>query len=151
MEICVKCFFDNKPEFEKALNYLEGLGHNQLCISGRDAECNGPYDYYIEDYHSITQDQLDELTALCPIKPRVEVSKDAVRNKIAYMIGRFGAGYHPEDDVRDLIDSDNFDEVQHFEIVQNDINYICDTLGLDPCAIALEVAASLYIIPDHIK
>ena len=34
MEICVKCFFDNKSEFEKAQKYLEGLGHNQLCISG---------------------------------------------------------------------------------------------------------------------
>lgn len=67
------------------------------------------------------------------------------------MIGRFGASYHPEDDVRDLIDSDDFDEVQHFEIVQNDIDYICDPLGLDPCVIALEVAASLYIIPNHLK
>ena len=87
------------------------------------------------------------MTALCPIRPRVEVSEEAVRNKIAYMIGRFGAGYHPEDDVRDLIDSDDFDEIQHFEIVQNDIDYICDALGLDPCAIALEVLTDLGINP----
>lgn len=25
MEICVKCYFDNKPEFEKALNYLKSI------------------------------------------------------------------------------------------------------------------------------
>ena len=152
MEICVKCFFDNKPEFEKALNYLETtIGSSNMAYSGRDVELDPNGNSYIETYGPITQDQLNELTALCPIKPRVEVSKEAVRNKIAYMIGRFGASYHPDDDVRDLIDSDDFGEVPHFEIIQNDIDYICNALGLDPCAIALEVMASLYIIPDHLK
>ena len=145
MEICVKCLFDNKPDFDKAFNYLEPIVGSDIVYNDKIG------DLYIETYRSITQDQLNELTALCPIRPRVEVSKEVVRNKIAYLIGRFGASYHPEDDVRDLIDSDNFDEVQHFEIIQNDIDYMCDALGLDPCAIALEVMASLYIIPDRLK
>ena len=150
MEICINCHFDNKSEFEKALNYLKPIVGGDINYSGQAFETE-PNNWAIETYKPITQDQLNELTALCPIRPRVEVSKDAVRNKIAYMIGRFGASYHPEDDIRDLIDSDDFDEVQHFEIVQNDIDYICDALGLDPCAIALEIAASLYIIPDRLK
>lgn len=42
MEICIKCFFDNKQDFEKVKEYLEGIGHNQLCISGRDVELDPP-------------------------------------------------------------------------------------------------------------
>lgn len=39
MEICVKCFFDNKPEFEKALNYLKPIvGNSNIAYSGRDVE-----------------------------------------------------------------------------------------------------------------
>lgn len=146
MEICIKCFFDNKSEFEKAQKYLEGLGHNQLCVSGRDVECAGPYDYYIEDYHAITQDQLNELTALCPIRPKRKLSKEGVYSKIAYMIGVFGAGYNPEDDMLDHIDLED-PMREKLQAIQADIDFGCDALGLDPSAITLEVLTDLGINP----
>ena len=27
MELCVKCYFDNKQDFDKVREYLEGIGH----------------------------------------------------------------------------------------------------------------------------
>lgn len=133
MEICVKCFFDNKSEFEKAQKYLEGLGHSQLCISGRDVEYTAPYDYYIEDYHTITQDQLNELTALCPIRPKREISKQHVYSKIAFGIGLHGSSYSPDD----MLDDETLED--------------CKILGLDPFTITLELMAEFGVLPDHIK
>lgn len=156
MELCVKCFFDNKSEFEKALNYLETtIGSSNMAYSGRDVELDPNGNSYIETYGPITQNQLNELTALCPIRPKrdtTKVTKEMVYNRIAYLIGRFGAAYHPDDDVRDLAPDDiDYIELVHLELVQNDIDFGCDVLGLDPCAIALEIATSLGIIPEHIK
>ncbi len=97
MEICVKCFFDNVVEFNKALDYLRPITGGDIAISGQDVELEGPYDYYIETYHSLTQDQLNELTALCPIRPKREISKQQVLAKIAFGIGLHGINYHPDD------------------------------------------------------
>ena len=142
MEICVKCFFDNKPEFDMAFNYLEP-------IMGSDIEYNDNVgDLYIETYRSITQAQLNGLTALCPIKLRRKISREAIYNRIAYLIGIFGADYHPDDDVRDLApESSSYEYLAHLEVTQNDIGFMCDALGLDPCAIALEVLTDLGINP----
>lgn len=148
MEICVKCFFDNKSEFEKALNYLKPIMGSDIAYSGRDFELDSREGNYIETYSPITQIQLDELTALCPLKPKKKVSKEAVYNRIAYLIGIFGASYHPDDDVRDLApEGSSYEYLAHLEVTQNDIDYMCDALGLDPCAIALEVLTDLGINP----
>lgn len=111
MEICVKCFFDNKSEFEKALNYLKPIVDGNIDYSG-------------------------------------QVSREAVYNRIAYLIGIFGASYHPDDNVRDLApEGSSYEYLTHLEVTQNDIDYMCDVLGLDPCAIALEVLTDLGINP----
>ena len=142
MELCVKCYFDNKPEFEKALNYLKPIVGDDIAYSDKVGE------FYIETYRSITQAQLNGLTALCPIGSRRKVSREAIYNRIAYLIGIFGAGYHPEDDVRDLAPEDSsYEYLAHLEVTQNDIDFMCDALGLDPCAIALEVLTDLGINP----
>lgn len=73
MELCVKCFFDNKPEFEKALNYLKPIVGNDMAYTGKDFGLTNEI-YSIETYNELTQDQLNELIALCPIRP--PVSKD---------------------------------------------------------------------------
>lgn len=142
MEICVKCFFDSWSEFEKALNYLEPIMGSDIAYSDKVGE------FYIETYRSITQAQLNGLTALCPIGARRRASREAIYNRIAYLIGIFGAGYHPEDDVRDLAPEDSsYEYLAHLEVTQNDIDFMCDALGLDPCAIALEVLTDLGINP----
>lgn len=147
MEICVKCFFDNKPEFEKALNYLEPIvGFPNIAYSGRDVECDPNGNSYIETYGPITQDQLNELTALCPIKPKRKITKEGVYSKIAYMIGIFGAGYHPEDDMLDHIDYED-PMREKLQAIQNDIDHDCDALGLNHLAITLEVLTDLGINP----
>lgn len=147
MEICVKCFFDSKSEFEKALNYLKPIVGGDINYSGQAFETE-PNNWAIETYKPIAQDQLNELTALCPIRPKRKVTKEMVYNRIAYLIGIFGAGYHPDDDVRDLApEGSSYEYLVHLEITQNDIDYMCDALGLDPCAITLEVLTDLGINP----
>lgn len=149
--MCVKCYFDNKQDFDKVREYLEGIGQTDLCISGRDIEWD-EHGLYIESYNPITQDQLNELTALCPIRPKIKVSEAAVYQKIAYLIGVVGPGYHPEDDIKELApEGSSYEDLVHLELIQNDIDYMCDKLGLDPCAIALRVMSDLGIIPDHLK
>ena len=98
MEICVTCYFDNKPEFEKALNYLKPIAGR--CIEYNDGESASKV-LYIEEHTSLTQDQLNELTALCPIRPRREISKQRVISKIAFGIGLHGMSYHPDDHLND--------------------------------------------------
>lgn len=73
MELCVKCFFDNKPDFDKALAYLKPIVGGDINYSGQAFDA-GPNSWAIETYKPITQSQLNELTALCPIRP--PVSKD---------------------------------------------------------------------------
>ena len=145
MEICVKCFFDNKLELEKAVNYLTPIVG---CHIGRPDQTasDAPNIWAIESCNPITQDQLNELTTLCPIRPRRKLSREDVYSKIAYMIGVFGAGYHPEDDMLDHIDLED-PMREKLQAIQDDIDFSCDTLGLDPCAIALEVLTNLGLNP----
>lgn len=132
MELCVKCFFDNKSDFDKALAYLKPIVGGDICYSGQAIETE-PNNWAIETYKPITQDQLDELTALCPIRPRREISKQRVYSKIAFGIGLHGSSYHPDD----MLDDVTFED--------------CKILGLDPCAVALELMAEFGITPEHLK
>lgn len=100
MQLCVKCFFDNKPEFDKALEYLTPIVGGHICVSGVDIEQEDDR-HYIETYAELTQDQLNELTALCPIRPRREISKQRVISKISFGIGMYGMSYHPDDHLDD--------------------------------------------------
>lgn len=70
MEICLKLFFDEteKEGFSKAKKYLNDNKIGPLAYTGRDFDDEGYY--YIETYGPITQDQLNGLTALCPIKTK---------------------------------------------------------------------------------
>lgn len=146
MEICIECLFDSKPEFEKAKEYLgTTLGHG-IYTSTDEPNEYPEGTYWVKDYGPITQDQLNELTALCPVKPRRKITKEGVYSKIAYMIGVFGAGYHPEDDMLDHIDYED-PMREKLQAIQNDIDSGCEALGLDPCAIALEVLTDLGMNP----
>lgn len=126
MEICVKCFFDNKPEFEKALNYLKPIVGHDINYSDQnlDAKSNS---WHIETYSPITQNQLDELTALCPIRPAREISEQHVYSKIAFGIGLYGSSYNPDD----MLDDDTLED--------------CKILGLDPSAITHELMVEFEI------
>lgn len=151
MELCVKCFFDNKSDFDKALAYLKPIVGGDMCVSGQDVEVRD-MGLYIETYRCLTQAQLDRLTALCPIRPKREITKQRVYSKMAFLIGRFGAAYHPEDDLRELAPEDStYDDIVQLELAQNDIDYMCDKLGLDPCAIALDLMTEFGITPEHLK
>lgn len=132
MEINVKCYFDNKPEFEKALDYLKPIVGGDMAYTGKDFDPTNET-YYIETYSVLTQSQLDELTALCPIRPKREISKQRVYSKIAYGIGLHGSSYHPDD----MLDDVTFED--------------CKILGLDPSEIAFELMAEFDVLPDHIK
>lgn len=132
MELCVKCFFDNKSDFDKALAYLKPIVNNDIAYTGRDFDLTNET-YFIETYATLTQDQLNELTALCPIRPRREISKQRVYSKIAFGIGLYGASYHPDD----YLDDETFED--------------CKILGLDPCAVALDLMTEFGITPEHLK
>lgn len=131
MELCVKCFFDNKSDFEKALNYLKPIVGNDMARTGNDCEHKDYDGYYIETYRPISKAQLDELTALCPI--RRKMTKQQIISKIAFGIGRLEGSYHPEDD----LDEETWNA--------------CQSLGLDPCAITLDLMVEFGIIPEHLK
>lgn len=133
MQLCVKCFFDNKPEFDKALDYLIPILGSDIAYTGRDFHDYDNDSYYIEAYGNLTQDQLNELTALCPIKPPRQRSKQQVISKIAFGIGLHGGGYHPDDHMDDVTWED------------------CDILGLDPYKLTLDLMAEFGIIPEHLK
>lgn len=132
MELCVKCFFDNKSDFEKTLNYLKPIIGGDMDYSGQafDAE---PNNWIIETHKPITQAQLDGLTALCPIRPKRVITKQRVYSKIAFGIGLYGSSYHPDD----YLDDDTFED--------------CKILGLDPSAIALELMKEFEILPDYMR
>ena len=146
MQLNVKCTFINKREFEKALEYLKPIVGGDIAYSGKDFDDNGEV-WHLETYASLTQDQLNGLTALCPIRPIRPITKESIYNKIAFMIGRLGDAYHPEDP----IEVDDPNEQLHLEMLQNDIGHDCDALGLDPCAIALEVLCDLEISSKRFK
>lgn len=93
MELCVKCFFDNKSDFDMVFNYLKPIVGDDIAYTGRDFDADILGEFCIETYRSITQAQLNELTALCPLRPRRKVSREAVYNRIAYLIGIFGARF----------------------------------------------------------
>lgn len=128
MELCVKCFFDNKPEFEKALDYLKPIVGDDMAYTNLTYEI-----YCIETYKELTQDQLNELTALCPIRPKCEITKEGVYSKIAYGIGLHGSSYSPDD----MLDNETLKD--------------CKILGLDPSEIAFELMAEFDVLPDYIK
>lgn len=132
MQLCVKCYFDNKPEFDRAQDYLESIVGGNICVSGRDIE---PEDgrHYIETYMDLTQDQLNGLLELCPIRPPRQRSKQQVISKIAFGIGMYGGGYHPDDH----LDYETWED--------------CDILGLDPYKLTLDLMAEFGIIPEHLK
>lgn len=126
MEICVKCFFDNKPEFEKALNYLKPIVGHDMDYSGQAFGAE-PNNWVIDTYSPLTQNQLDELTALCPIRPKREISKQHVYSKIAFGIGVYGSSYNPDD----MLDDDTLED--------------CKILGLDPFEITHELMVEFEI------
>lgn len=147
MQLNVKCSFINKREFEKALEYLKPIVGRDIAYSGKDFDENGEI-WHLETYaSSLTLGQVHELTALCPIRPIRPITKESIYNKVAFMIGRLGDAYHPEDP----IEVDDPNEQLHLEMLQNDIDHDCDALGLDPCAIALEVLCDLGIISERFK
>lgn len=100
MQLYVKCGFDNKPEFDKALEYLTPIVGRDITYTGRDFDLTNEQ-WFIETYAELTQDQLNELTALCPIRPRRQISKQRVISKIAFGIGMYGMSYHPDDHLDD--------------------------------------------------
>ena len=98
MYLYAKCCFDNEPEFDRALEYLTPIVASPMAYTGPDFDLVDN-EWIIEVY--LTQDQLNGLTALCPIRPRREISKQRVISKIAFGIGRYGMSYHPDDHLDD--------------------------------------------------
>lgn len=135
MQLYVKCGFDNKPEFDEALEYLTSIVGGDIAYTGRDFDTTNE-EWFIETYAELTQNQLNELTALCPIRPPRpprQRSKQQAISKIAFGIGLHGGGYHPDD---------HMDEVTWED---------CDILGLDPYKLTLDLMEEFGIIPEHLK
>ena len=132
MQLYVKCGFDNKPEFDKALEYLTPIVGRDIAYTGRDFDLANEQ-WFIETYTELTQNQLNELTALCPIRPRRQRSKQQVIAKIAFGIGLHGCGYHPDDHMDDVTWED------------------CDILGLDPYKLTLDLMVEFGIINNKTK
>lgn len=96
MQLYVKCGFDNKPEFDKALEYLTSIVGGDIAYSGRDFDLANE-SWFIETYAELTQNQLNKLTALCPIRPSRQINKQRIIAKLAFGIGKYGMSYHPDD------------------------------------------------------
>ena len=133
MEICINCFFDNKSEFEKAKEYLGVTLEHEIYTSIDEPNEYPEGTYWINDDSSITQDQLNELTALCPIRPKREITKEGIYSKIAYGIGLHGLSYNPDD----MLDNETLED--------------CKILWLDPSMITLGLMAEFDVLPDYIK